>query len=438
MFNEYDVSGCDLNPDPAARGVSGLPRESGTVRPTMQNIARTRPSLVRLALAGASLVLASAALADSADAFNISISQSLQHDDNLYRLADGVQPFGTGPRGDTISITSLSATFERRYSLQNLSASVDLARVGFDTWDTLDYSTRGGKIRWDWAIAKRWTGVLSASQDETARDFGDLAARRESSVSRQRTYAAEANYWWHPDWAGGVGFEQFSSAYSDTASQTSDYDAAIGKLKLTYRPRSGNSVALAGRFTDGSFPNRQAGVLSDDGFRQTDWRVEGQWQLTGHSQLSGYLGFTRRRHPNLTYRDYAGLTGRLTHLWLPTGKLSVSTVVRREIGARDDLVDNFVVTRALSLSPTWSVSPRVALQGRVEWRERDFRGDPGIINIALASQNDRTRIFNVGAYYTPIDALRLSLSYSQQVRDSDLASASYTARVASFSAQYTF
>ena len=146
----------------------------------------------------------------------------------------------------------------------------------------------------------------------------------------------------------------------------------------------------------------------------------------------------RRRHPNLTYRDYAGLTGRLTHLWLPTGKLSVSTVVRREIGARDDLVDNFVVTRALSLSPTWSVSPRVALQGRVEWRERDFRGDPGIINIALASQNDRTRIFNVGAYYTPIDALRLSLSYSQQVRDSDLASASYTARVASFSAQYTF
>ena len=404
----------------------------------MQNIARTRPSLVRLALAGASLVLASAALADSADAFNISISQALQHDDNLYRLADGMQPFGTGPRGDTISITSLSARFDRRYSLQTLSASVDLARVGFDTWDSLDYSTRGGRVRWDWAVGKRWTGLLSVRQDETARGFEDVSTRRESSINRQRAVAAEANYWWHPDWAGGLGFEDFSSTYSDAASQTSDYEARIGKVKLTYRPRSGNTLALVGRLTDGDFPRRQPGILSDDGYRQTDWRVEGAWQLTGHSQLNGYLGFTRRRHPNLSFRDYAGITGRLTHVWSPTGKLGVTTVLRREIGARDDLIDNFVVTRALSVAPVWSLSARVTLQGRVEWRERDFRGDPGIVNAALVSQNDRTRFTSLAAFYTPIEALQLSLSYTLQSRDSDLPSGDYAARGAALSAQYTF
>lgn len=377
--------------------------------------------------------------ADEGDSLTLKLSHSLQYDDNIYRLSDGVQPFGDGPRGDRIGLTGLRATFDRRYSLQEVHASADLTHVRFDNWNQLDYETKGARAQWDWAVGKRWSGRLRVGQDETARDFADrFDSSRQTSIARQRTLAVDGNYWWHPDWSAGAGVERFSTRYSDDASARSEYDADIVESRLIYRPRSGNQIALVGRFTDGDYPNRQAGLVADDGYRQTDWRLRGKWQVTGHSLLSGYLGMTRRRHPNLTERDFTGPTARLEYTMAVSQKLSVTAVARREIGARDDLVDNFVVTRAFSLAPAWQPSYRIGIQGRLEWRKRDFRGDPGLFVGSFPDRGDTSRHADVSLVYAPIDPLRLSISYAYQQRDSDFAPDEYTARVASFSVDYTF
>ena len=392
-----------------------------------------------LALAGATLCAMPTVWAAEGDSFTLSLSQSFQYDDNIYRLSDGVQPFGSEPRGDRVGLTGLRAAFDRRYSLQQIHASADVTRVRFDHWDRLDYETTGARAIWDWALGKRWSGRLRASQDETARDFADTGATgSETSISRQRTLTADANYWWHPDWSAGAGVERFSNRYSDPASGASEYDADIVEARFIYRPRSGNQIALVGRFTDGDYPNRQAGVVADDGFRQTDWRLRGHWQATGHSLITGYLGLSRRRHPNLTARDYTGPTARLEYTLTVSQKLSVTAIARREIGAREDLVDNFVVTRALSLAPAWQPLHRIGVQGRLEWRKRDFRGDPGLIAGTFPARDDVSRNANLSVVYTPVDPLRLSVSYAYLRRDSDLASEEYTARVATFSVDYTF
>lgn len=393
------------------------------------------------------LVLAAAALCASpmqcaaveGDSLTLKLSHSLQYDDNIYRLSDDVKPFGNRARSDRISLTGLRAAFDRRYSLQQVHASVDVTRVRFDRWSQLDYETQGARLNWDWAVGKRWSGDLRVSQDETARDFADnRVSGRETSISRQHALAADANYWWHPDWSAGAGVERFSTTYSDAASAGSEYDADIVETRLIYRPRSGNQIALVGRFTDGDYPNRQAGALADDGFRQTDWRLRGHWQVTGHSRLAGYLGMTRRRHPNLTARDYTGPTGRLEYTLAVSQRLSVTAIARREIGARDDLVDNFVVTRAVSFAPSWQPFYRIGIQGRLEWRKRDFRGDPGLVAGTFPAREDVSRNANVSFIYTPIDPLQLSISYGYLQRDSDLVSEEYTAHVASFSVDYTF
>lgn len=391
-------------------------------------------SLAIRAAATIALLAPTGASADD-DTLAVSVSQVFQFDDNVYRVAPGRRPFGQSP-DDRISITALRVDFDHAYGRQRLRASADTARVGFERFDSLNYDTRGGELRWDWALGPRWTGRLSVDQQQSARDLADVGGSR-SSISTSRSQQFSGDFWWHPDWSVGAGIERLSVAYSDNASQSSDYEALRPELRLTYRPRSGNRISLIGRFTDGNYPNRRPGLLTDDGFEQTDLQLSGSWQVSGHSRLSGYAGLTRRRHPNLTYRDYTGPTARLSYDWTPTGKLSVAATVRREIGARDDLFDNFVVTRAATIAPAWAVSGRVLLQGSFEWRERDFRGDPGLLS-GGASRDDITRSYALSLMYTPIDPLRLALSWSRHRRISDDPDGQYTANVGMVSAQYRF
>ena len=434
----FVASGHVLNIHTGFIGVNVTSLATGTTadrrfRPACKGPHSTAAVLCASAVLGALCLPAGAMAAD--DTFNLTVGQVFQFDDNVYRVAPGRRPFGQSP-SDRISITSLRADFDRQYSLQRVRASADFARIGFERFDTLNYDTQGGELRWDWALGRRLTGRLSFDQSQSARDLADVGGSR-SSIGTSRSLQFSGDYWWHPDWSIGAGVERFSSTYSDVASQTSDYEALRPELRLTYRPRSGNQIALVGRFTDGTYPNRQAGVLSDDGFKQTDLQLSGRWQLTGHSRLNGYAGVTRRQHPNLTYRDYTGPTGRLTYDWTPTGKLAVSATMRREIGARDDLFDNFVVTRAASITPSWAVSGRVLMQGTVEWRERDFRGDPGLLS-GGQSRDDITRSYSLSLNYTPIDPLRLAVSVGRYRRLSDDPNANYTANVGTVSAQYQF
>ncbi|QID16758.1 outer membrane beta-barrel protein [Nitrogeniibacter mangrovi] len=375
---------------------------------------------------------------DPADALNVYISQSFQHDDNIYRLPDGVRPFGNGQRGDTISVTSLSAVFDRVYGRQRLHASADLSRAGFAEWSDLDYTTKGAAAGWDWRVGPRWTGTLQVDQKEVARDFADVQTnRRETSINRQRTFKASASYWWHPDWAVGMGWERYNSAYSDRASERADYRASIPEISLTYRPESGNRLSLSARFTDGEYPNRVLTATADEGFRQSDVRMSGRWRLTGLSVLSGYLGYTRRTYRNLSIRNFSGMTGRLQYDWTITGKVSLRSTVRREIGARQDLIDNFVVTKAVSLEPSWAATSRIAVHGKWEWRKRDFGGDPGIV-VSAPSQDEKTRTLRLSVSYLVRDYLSLSLSHTRNSRTSDQPNKEYDARVSSLTAQLSF
>lgn len=376
--------------------------------------------------------------ADPADAFNVYINQSFQHDDNLYRLPDGVKPFGDGQREDTLSITSFSALFDRVYSRQRLYAGVDLAVVRFQEYGDLDYDTKGGNLGWDWSVGSRWSGKLVFKQDELARDFSDVrTSTRETSINTQRIVDTEADFWWHPDWAVGVGYERRESEYSDEASQRSNYEASTPEVSLTYRPATGNRLSLRARFTDGDYPDRTANVVADEGYKQRDLRLRGYWRLTGASRVSGYVGYTDREYRNLEVRNFSGMTGRLQHDWSITGKAQLKTVVRRELGAREDLTDNFVVTKAVSLAPSWAATSKISLHGLMEWRQRDFGGDPGLVTGA-PEQDDVTRVLRLSMSYMPLDQLNVSVSHTHSTRTSDRSSNEYAADVTSLSAQYSF
>lgn len=398
-------------------------------------IKRSTPCLLGLSLLLLSPV--GEALSAEGDALQLRVSQSLYYEDNLYRLASGVSA-PEGQRDDTISVTGLGLVFDREYSRQRLRANVGLSHSAYAVHDDLDYTAPDVSLAWDWRLGNHWSGTLSHTYAESLAGFEDVAATNQ--VIRLRTRSGlSANYWWHPDWAIGAGASRVRNRYQDNARPASENDSQTVDLNLTYRPATGNRVVLTLRHTDGRYPNRAAVAGSIRDYTQRDGRISGEWRLTGALHVTGDVGFTERTYDLAPSRDFTGVTGRLAANWQPTAKTSVELSWRREIGAEEDLVSNYAVTRVLRLAPRWSITDKIALGGFIERSSRDYGGDPELgFGGLVATRDDITRRYGLTLSYQPMRALSVSLGVQHQSRSSDVASREYEAESAWVSGSFVF
>ncbi len=363
------------------------------------------------------------------DPFLLVVSQLFRYDDNLFRLADGASPADGGERDEGISVTRVGARYAQTHSLQRINASVGASFAAFQDRNRLDYSVKRAAAAWNWAVGRRWTGMLEFDYDEVPRDFADFAgANDEVSINDRSTIGVSASYWFHPDWAVSAGVEHYDSSFSDPGSRAAAYEEMIYDGGVTVRTGSGNQLSLTGRFTDGRYPNRVATATLDDGYRQTEIRLTGEWRLTGTSTASGFIGFTEREYDRLDVKDFSGPTGRLQYDWDIGGKTSLSTVARREIGAREDLDNNFIVVTALAITPTWKPTERIRVSGSWEIKDRDFGGDPGFLATTI-DPDDVTRSWRASVAYEPFDNVNLALSHRYASRTAEVDSSEFRANV---------
>ncbi len=235
--------------------------------------------------------------------------------------------------------------------------------------------------------------------------------------------AASADYQWHPDWSAGAGIAEVRNRYSGRSDPFSNYDATVADIRLAYAPATGNRVEMRARNTDGRYPTQGAELpgTPGSGFRQDDVELGADWAFAGHSRLTGRIGMTARRYSGiaLASRDFSGPTGRVAYAWAATGKLNFDFLLRREIGAQEDLNANYVVTSAASLTPTWAFSEKIKAHATAEIRKRDFRGDPGIATIIIPGGVDFTQYYSAGAEWAPTRSLRATITLAHEVRTGD-------------------
>jgi len=74
-----------------------------------------------------------AATAQTADGLTLRAGHTLSHDDNLFRLPDGVDPqavLGRSTASETVGISTLGASYARDFSLQRLAVTCAVRGVG--------------------------------------------------------------------------------------------------------------------------------------------------------------------------------------------------------------------------------------------------------------------------------------------------------------------
>ena len=402
----------------------------------------SRRWLLLAAISPLSLLGLAPARADQADAFNFSLSQGWQHDDNLFRLSPqmlSVYKQAGRKTSDDQSTTSLIAMVDKTYSLQRLRAKLSYNLVRYQRNSYLDYNGHAYDAGWDWRIGKRFSGTVSWNSSESQSSFADMAAVK--NINRRTSRSISANYWFHPDWTIGASATGSESSNPSAVQKTSDFRSHGHEFLVRYTPRSGNSLDLAVRESNGRYPNRQvvAGVSTvDNSYIEKVAELRGNWQLSGLSRISFRAGQTKRQHDEVSARNFKGFTGNLSWDWQPTGKLAFKTSARREIGATDDTTANYVVTTAYSFMPVWSLSAKSSVQGRLERTERSYGGDPVTAFSGAEKRNDTIQLIGLSASWAPDTALMFSAYANREKRKSNMANSDYRDTTVGVSAQFSF
>ncbi|AKU10719.1 hypothetical protein AzCIB_0814 [Azoarcus sp. CIB] len=395
-------------------------------------------SSITCAITVASAFLYEGAHADEGDALNFGISQSIRYESNLYRIDDDERA-PENKAHDTVSETGIGLKFDRRYGRQRLLADVNLVSARYAVHDELDYDRPDARLGWEWQLGNRWSGELGHLYRESLTGFDEAGGTERNLNAYARTHAS-ADYWWHPRWAVGAGFAHARSRFDSSDADAAEFDADTVDLNLTYRPPTGNHARLTLRDTDGQYPNRPAVAGSIRDYRQQELRLSGEWQLSGATRVSGFIGQTRLEYRRAPERDFRGTIGRVGIVWDATAKTSVDLSVRREIGAQQDLAANYAVTDAVRLAPKWNVTDKMSLGAGLEWRRRDYRGDPQLAGAGATREKPEDRSYRYGlhAEYRPMRALSVAFSVQRQVRDGSRSLSAYSADTADLSMRFRF
>ena len=363
-------------------------------------------------------------------ALSFTASQTFMRDSNLYRTPSDRQ-------SDSSSVTRAGINFDEEYSRQGIHAGASVSRTLYRDNTHLNNTSPDAHLRWDWRVGNHWSGVLGYSYSETFVGFGDTYTRTDRIMQRLGRANASADYWWHPDWAVGLGFSNVRSSYRG-GYQSDEYHANHTDLNFTYQPSTGNRLVFSLGREKGEYPD-----IPWLDWKQTDARFSGQWQLTGVTRLSGYVGYTKREYDNAENRDFSGMTGSLALRWMPGSKFFLDLSWRRQIGADQDYVSNYAVSQGWSFQPTWVVTSKIRLGASYQYLKREYGGSPGILppGFTLATRDANTQTYGAHLQYLPTEAINVTLGFQKENRDaedSDVKYLDYRAQTVWLSGNFTF
>jgi exopolysaccharide biosynthesis operon protein EpsL len=328
----------------------------------------------------AGLLLSQApAFANPEDPFNVIVGASIRHESNLFRLAPSVDPLrvvGRSQRSDWLYNTYAGIRIDKPYSLQRFQLDATVTDHRYDAFSYLDYTQKEYRAAWLWSLTPRLTGLISSEQQQFAASFADFRVFTARNIQTNTIHRANADWWVAGSWHALGGVSQTRSKNTANFTAVGDYtlDTVHGGVK--YQNAAGNSITFEHRQSRGEYNGRALDPVSvlDTGFRQTETDALVRWQLTGHSSVSGRLGYLERTYNNFSPRNYSGAVGRVTYLWTPTGKLSFNVATGRDMYTFQEAGNSFYVLNYLTFTPAWALTAKTTLRLKLDISQRNFRG----------------------------------------------------------------
>lgn len=397
---------------------------------------RTEPAVLLAALATAAIPAAA-----QTGPWYLALGQSISHESNIYRLADGISPTG-GTRDDTVAITSVLAGFDQTISRQRLRGDLSLRASRFDSNGRLDNEGHGLRLIWDWATTGRLEGTLLASLDRSLVRFdnSDPTTGLARNIASTRYVDASVRLGLVTRWSFEAGWTHAEVDYSAPSFAAREYrqDGLSGGMRYALSPDLSFNLGLRGvqgrypRFAvtpDGSFvADRYDGRYVDFGAR---------WNTSAASRIDAKLSLGRTSFERATAADFSGLAGSLAWAWRPTGKLHLDTRIARDRGQESMALGFFVtntgqlasgrfadfsrITTSLGSTLQYELTAKLTLTAGLSLIDRDLRDTRQDLfgQITTLAGRDRTRHYTLGARWQATRGIALGCEVGQERRSAN-------------------
>jgi exopolysaccharide biosynthesis operon protein EpsL len=334
------------------------------------------------------------------------------HDTNIFRSNDDEED-------DTIGHFGAGLRSDLKLSRQHLLFQGVVDRAQYDNFDELDHTRVDGRATWAWQVGNLWSGDLGYDYNRRLSSFNEQLVR-EKDMRTTQTGFFEAGYQLHPDWRLAGEFDYSDVSYQDR--KRLDRDATAAQFDVQYRNTLNTRVGVRVRYAKNDLQDTDVGGVSiDNDYDEVTVSGLFSWEASGKSALEARLGYTDLRYDDLDERDFQGFSGRLTYLWLLTGKTRMEIATWHETSSLDDEIASYVLTRGASIKPTWSVTPKITIEGEVSYEDDEFKGENEIrTELGLDRRDDDTWVYGISANWDPRRSLKVSLGYRREKRDSSV------------------
>ena len=327
------------------------------------------------------------------DTFSISATASERYDSNLFRLPDGIQPFGSRRRSATTQTFGVGLQAAKTYGLQSFRLDATLTRDQYQPYHYLDATGRVLDASWAWSLTPELTGNLSLSQIETPNNFSDTGFQTQSNLRKTDERRFDVNY--RP---GAALHPRLSLLQSEDKSEQTTFERQNSKTTslegaLVYEFRSGNSLESYFRRGRGNYTdiNADPALQADSQFNENETGLGMHWITSGRSTIDGRIGYLDRHHQVFSSRNFNGLVGRANVAYNLTGKWQLQLSATRTFSSIQTNVSSDSRDTTVSLSPVLFATDKITIRPAYAIVRRSFGGAiVPVENDLVMAQRDTT------------------------------------------------
>lgn len=368
------------------------------------------------------------------------VSAGAYHDSNLFRLSDSASAqaiLGTTQRSDDVRRLGAGLKADWRISRQQLLVNARVDDFRYSRFAFLDHTAYQADATWIWQAGPLWSGDVGYGGRRFLSGFGVLQAPVKDLITETHAFV-NAGRMLSPRWRVRGGLDRYGYRYGNPAVATTLDRTTSVTVGGDYVTPQQNSIGAQVKYTDGRYFNAPGLAGIDNRFRDTELSSVASWRVTGKSKFDGRLGYTSRRHAQLSQRDFHGATGRLAYEWTPGAKTLLKFAAWRELEAIENNLANYALGEGVSFGPRWAPDVHFVVQANVFRLRRSYLGDAALLPPGTPERVDTVRGVNLSLGYTPRRFLRVSLGVERGSQSSTIAGGDYAYDLVSAVARFSF
>lgn len=395
-----------------------------------QRLARHHPLALPLMT---TLALAAAQVgAQERSPYYIGLSETVSHDNNLYRT-------NTNQVTQTISTTGLVAGFDQPLGRQRVFGDATVQYNKYLDLDGLDNKSYAISTGLDWETVEFLSGQLRYYARNSLADFGSLSGSTVPSDQSTQQFRGTLRYGITSKLAIDTGYEYRRLDYSNDAYIAREYSQNSVNAGLRWGTDGLLTLGIGYRATHGSVPHFQPTPPYEDELKRHDIDLSVVWTPSALSTLNARVSSTKETHTLGSTAETSAVTGSISWNYRPTAKLRFTSLLVRDTGTETTFlstpssgttalpVDRSSLSTMGQLDASYSVTSKVSFDANARQR----RG-----TLANGGGRDKVTGYGAGLSYLPTRSTSLSCNVMRETRDAAGGSA-YSATTSGCSAQIT-